>query len=478
MSYYQNQPEKIYNDKITIYQTTDTKADGSWYYRFRNMITNKGYIRRSSKTIEKAEAIAIAIKHYDELKMRSSLGITTTTTTIRQLLDCFIDELDEGVRNTTEMLYNSYWKEHFGERDLYYLSDDDVKAYIDWRVRPENIRHTRILKGGIHGNPYPIDERRVNKSTIIKDRRMLKWLMKRAFDRRMIANMPNFTFSLDKPTIKELPTQQRRARLTEEQAKTMKLWLTQFKRKWAITLEEEYLEEHARITPNVIKNKWKPEHPFNHGRHRYNAIMFYMICRLALTTGLRPQEIKLIRWKDINPVYDDGNKRYTYISIRAEVSKTNKYRDAVSNDFDRTYKRLENWKIEWEKRFGRIPKEEDYVFSNCMFVNKPHSHFWHLIRGHLARIDKWAQERGHAIVSYNTANDLNEKKYITLYSFRSRHITMMIRHEVSPYLLARNAGTSVEMINSFYNINSNIMHREKFTAFLGNLIKNDAIDDE
>jgi len=238
----------------------------------------------------------------------------------------------------------------------------------------------------------------------------------------------------------------------------MKLWLTQFKRKWGKTQGE--------------------ENPFNHGLHRYNATMFYMICSIALTTGLRPVEIKLIKFKDINPLYDDGKAKYTYISIRKEVSKTNKYRDAVSNDFERTHRRLDMWKTEWRKRFGREPTGEDYIFANCMIVDKPQDNFCNLMRGHLTRIDKWAQEHGHAIVSYNTANDLNEKKYITLYSFRSRHITMMIRHEVSPYLLARNAGTSVEMINSFYNINSNIMHREKFTAFLGNLIKNDAIDDE
>jgi integrase len=317
-----------------------------------------------------------------------------------------------------------------------------------------------------HGNWVDMEERTVGIGTLRKDIRGIKYLLKRAFDKRMIANYPHFArLRKNMNNVVDLPDQQKRARLTEEQALTIKSWRQSFRNKWKNVIEAERNDRDISVP-----------HPFHHPKWRYNAVMFYVGISLTLTTGIRPMEIRLIRWKDIGDIFVDGDKKYSIIKIRREVSKVGKFRDTIANDFDRTAIRLQDWKYEWSKRFNREPTKEDYVFPTYMDSTKPKNHWFHIIRNHMKRIDVWAKSDGrdYEIVSHNNDNDLKVKKWISLYTFRSRHITLMIRANVSPYLLSRNIGSSTDMIDRYYNVNTNIEHREEFTKHLNMLMERDS----
>jgi integrase len=372
-SYYTNPPSKIYNDRITLYRTNDINPNGNWFYRFVNPLTRKGYIRKSSKSKDYGEASSIAIAHYNELDMRSRLGVTRETTTIRDLLTAFGDEVTKSVSEHWELCYRAYWKEYWGARDLFYVSDDDIKQYIQWRTSSKNIKHTRYGMDREHGNWVDMEERTVGIGTLRKDIRGIKYLLKRAFDKRMIANYPHFArLRKNMNNVVDLPDQQKRARLTEEQALTIKSWRQSFRNKWKNVIEAERNDRDISVP-----------HPFHHPKWRYNAVMFYVGISLTLTTGIRPMEIRLIRWKDIGDIFVDGDKKYSIIKIRREVSKVGKFRDTIANDFDRTAIRLQDWKYEWSKRFNREPTKEDYVFPTDMDSTKQKNHCLHIIRNHM-----------------------------------------------------------------------------------------------
>tara|TARA_R110002096_G_scaffold292866_2_gene487304 strand:+ start:478 stop:1881 length:1404 start_codon:yes stop_codon:yes gene_type:complete len=464
-SYYQDPPNYIWNDRIALYKTSDSKKNSNWFYRFTNPMTRTGYIRKSTRTNDFGEASSKAIAHYTELELRGRFGAVTEHTTIRLLLKTFGDEVTSSVLRHWNLCYQAYWKPYWAKRDLFNVTDDDIKQYIKWRTDAKNIKYTRYGKNKKHGNWIDINDRTISVETLRKDLRGLKYLFKRAFSKKMIANAPHFPrLKQNTMNVVDLPDQQKRARLTEEQAIAIKAWRQSFRSRWinVIKIEKKALDKP--IPTSFIHRNW-----------RYNNIMFYMGISLALSTGIRPAEIKKIKWKDVKR-YVDGDKEYSVIMIRKEVSKTGKFRDSISNDFERTVVRLDDWKYEWERKFNREPAGEDWVFPSEKDYTKHKSTWHHVIRNGLKRIDDWGtvDDRNYPPVSFNSDNDLKIKKWITLYSFRSRHITLMIRSDVSPYILSRNIGSSTEMIDKYYNVNRNIEHREEFTKHIHKLMTRDS----
>ena len=219
-SYYQDPPNYIWNDRIALYKTSDSKKNSNWFYRFTNPMTRTGYIRKSTRTNDFGEASSKAIAHYTELELRGRFGAVTEHTTIRLLLKTFGDEVTSSVLRHWNLCYQAYWKPYWAKRDLFNVTDDDIKQYIKWRTDAKNIKYTRYGKNKKHGNWIDINDRTISVETLRKDLRGLKYLFKRAFSKKMIANAPHFPrLKQNTMNVVDLPDQQKRARLTEEQAK-------------------------------------------------------------------------------------------------------------------------------------------------------------------------------------------------------------------------------------------------------------------
>lgn len=143
-------------------------------------------------------------------------------------------------------------------------------------------------------------------------------------------------------------------------------------------------------------------------------------------TGLRVGEFRLLRWEDIRTKDIEGEKR-----LILSVSGKTGQRDVVSNKGTETYfKRLFDYRT--SELNGSPPLNE---FVICHADGKSIGSFKRSFDSLLSSID--------------LNNDTNGNKR-TIYSLRHYFATMRLEEEVSPYLLAQNMGTSIEMLRKFY----------------------------
>ena len=190
-----------------------------------------------------------------------------------------------------------------------------------------------------------------------------------------------------------------------------------------------------------------------------------MVTILAANTGCRPVELVKLKWKDIECWKDpEDGLEYTIIQVRPEVSKVNKHRDMISRDFRETYDRLVEFKYEWERFFGYEAQGEDFVFGNAASKKKgvrptpckPHQSVRNLLM-------KLKLKDGSSIYK-EKVNGVEVPR--TLYSFRSMFIVESLRRGMDVYTLARACGTSIEMIERYYDYNKNIHFRKDITRHM------------
>jgi len=148
---------------------------------------------------------------------------------------------------------------------------------------------------------------------------------------------------------------------------------------------------------------------------------------LILTnTGMRVGEFRTVKYQDLRTQDYEGEKRLIF-SIDGKTGR----RDVVSNKGTETYiKRLyDNRSIE----VGHSPDKNESVI--CHMNGKP--------------VKSFRKSFDAVLKSINLTNDSFGRKR-TIYSLRHFFATMRLEEEVSPYLLAQNMGTSIEMLRKHY----------------------------
>ena len=89
--------KQIYNGKITLYKLSNPTKK-TYYYRFLDPTKPRSYVRKSSKSLDIAEASRIASEHYEDLLIKGKLGLTSEKATIEALYNKFINELPKSSR--------------------------------------------------------------------------------------------------------------------------------------------------------------------------------------------------------------------------------------------------------------------------------------------------------------------------------------------------------------------------------------------
>lgn len=163
--------------------------------------------------------------------------------------------------------------------------------------------------------------------------------------------------------------------------------------------------------------------PANVSRDRFYLQNYILI---LANTGIRVGEARTCCWQDIRTQDYEGEKRLI-LSIDGKTGR----RDVASNKGTETYfKRIYDYRT--KELNGAVDKREN-VF--CHLDGKPIMSFKRSFDSLLSSIDLTNDSRG---------------KKRTIYSLRHFFATMRLEEEVSPYLLAQNMGTSLEMLRKFY----------------------------
>ena len=439
----------IAGKKIFLY-VIDPSEKEIWQYRFKSPISGK-YIRRTTGETDEHEAGRVAIEAYEDLKVKQRIGSPEANSTITNIFNEFIGSPSPSVQKHMRMCFDSYWIKYFCETDLYALKDDDIHKYFVWRTRYWENHDGKHLIGG-----RPRKDNKTRSTTLMKERSYLKYFIRRAFERKMIALMPSFPQDFNGfDNVVSLSQKTRRGRFTKGKG-------------------GDY--EKVRLAFVSIRNNLNREienHPiwqYRHRQKRYDRANVWMYLLLLGNTGLRPQEGRRLEWRDVEAKpfglwIDEDGTEYTYINVREEVAKgkrnSKNQRDVLSRDFRDTYDRLMIWKREWIRYWEREPEPTDYIFphtdrtKNLTPERKPRQ-MVNLVKGFHKREGVYEE-----IVN-------GERTPRTAYSYRSHFISERLANcgGLNIYNISRLCGTSVEMITKYYDTNLNLQHRGEITKHL------------
>ena len=177
---------------------------------------------------------------------------------------------------------------------------------------------------------------------------------------------------------------------------------------------------------------------------------------ILANTGIRVGEARTLRWRDIRPIRSAENPSVANVALmvkgktgmREVVARTPEVKKYLERILEL---RRQDLTYERSDIFGKkdVPLES-FVF--CGYDGKPigsfKKSFTSLIREAGVEVDTYGQRR-------------------TIYSLRHTYATFRLQEGVNQYILARNMGTSVAMLEQFYGHTSNVAAAEELTKSRG-----------
>jgi len=168
-----------------------------------------------------------------------------------------------------------------------------------------------------------------------------------------------------------------------------------------------------------------------HAKIRHERLMVYCYVYVAAYTGLRPVELGNLRWKHIINFREQRNLPLKDREILIYAYGKTQPREVVPMEHARS-----SFDLLWdafEKVEGREPADDDPVFFN--YYGKPVRSF----KRSLTALLEAANLKTHKFGGVRVA-----------YSFRHFYISQQLIAGVGVFQIAKNAGTSVEMVEKFY----------------------------
>lgn len=158
-------------------------------------------------------------------------------------------------------------------------------------------------------------------------------------------------------------------------------------------------------------------------RHRFMTQQYILV---LANTGLRVGELRGLRWSDLRTVKTTDGTR-----LVGEVRGKTGIREVVFQDGAEDYiKRVYDYRME---ELGKAPDADEVIF--CHKDGTP----IHTMKTAFISLLKFAG----VPIQRNGGSR-------TIYSLRHFYATMRLSHDTSPFLLAKQMGTSVEMLEKFY----------------------------
>lgn len=194
--------------------------------------------------------------------------------------------------------------------------------------------------------------------------------------------------------------------------------------------DEFTLEEYRKL--HTVGRKWisqanKPSSIW------YRTVTYNMIL-IACNTGMRPSEMKNLRWRDISPAKDREGREIVVLFVQGKGKSRKLVAPKSVGDY-----------LERIKAISRATEPEDRVFTTT--TGEPAKSLYKaLIADLLAEADLREGTQG---VPRST------------YCFRHTYATLRLQEGVDVYFLAEQMGTSVKMIEDHYGHVNTIKHADR-----------------
>jgi len=386
--------------------------DGTSKLWVRFSIKGEGQVRKSLGTSDPHLAQQKAHEVWFEANYRSRNGLKARTTSFTKAAEDFIAMVEREVERGDRPAYHSrdippvirrYFIEFFGKKDIDAIAESDVSRYLEWRkdywvtgpgrdiTEIRYVRNGRSIRRPIGAKRVPSISRQRGELVILRQlfRQAVKW---------------GYLNNAQVPAV-EVP----RARVPNNRPSFSP-------------------EEFRRLEATSLMRLSDPE---IHDHLRWDRTILHAQIMIGAFSGMRPTEMKNLNWGDVLGYRGKRQNPRGERDITIRVRGKGKSREFVAQDaalswFDTL------WNF-WVDHQGSDPKDTDPVLAT-----RDGKRFGSSKKG-LAEL----------LTVCGLLHDYRGVKR-TLYSFRHFYISQQLAHGVDVFVLARNTGTSSEMIDKFY----------------------------
>ncbi|MBS1016869.1 site-specific integrase [Acetobacter persici] len=406
------------NDQIPFKLFKQPKSK-NYFIRFT---VGEKEIRKSLGTDDHDEAMSKGYDVYASSKVRIELGLTHKNPTIDDLIPKFYEYLDSKVtrKNLTALravqhkrAVGFYLSMFCGKKPVSYLSKVTLEEFFDWRMTfwidgpGKHITTETVNREG------RVFERKINKKTKVipsastqqMEQSGLRIFMDWLADYKYIKNRINF-----------------KTARTEHNARPA-------------FNQEEYKRFDGYMVDKVLSLKEGTEH-----RTKFKWRIFSAFCDFMIASGLRPTEARILKWKNLIGFDVRNYNTNDFMKLSIQVTGKGKFRIAIP--LPEVMFALDALVYAHIEYFNSYPDKEDYIFCN---TRKTISEDF----------DKYMN---YVLAETGLITDYRGNKRTT-YSFRHTYITNQLINGIDIYFLARNAGTSVDMIRKHYDHSTIEQHR-------------------
>ena len=469
--------------QVSIFQRPETQSN-YFYVEFLdpNKRAKDKRVVKSLKTRNYEQAHEKARTLYYEAQHRIKEGLPVGELDLEACCKILLRNSYGTKKDTINWLYKNYWSKFpiFRRAKLSSLTADDISEYLHWRIDQQ------ILYANTRQRKNHISTQKVSKATIKADLGTLKQVLNIAVQQGTLRVVPQFprTLGLEHKNSKVIQQTSTKSRgvFTEEDLRTLGGALSKIRENLKDDLyapRKRYLEKPwdeygnrwvsarrkydackpfkrtigdlFKENPNVVDTLDRAA--YSHRSKRLSACYFMVLMTLTLNCGIRPVEIKKIRFKDIT-----RTGGVCKVRISELIAKTRKERDAICWDAEEVDTAIQIIRDELHKHFNVEITEDHFVFPSYRNINQHADRFvQNVVKRHLRYLNLWTSDQ--------PDRDTGERLFTpkTLYSARATYITKLVRERVDLYVIAQNAGTSIAMIEKYYS-------KAKTTDFIDQLV--------
>jgi len=406
-NWYRN-THSLRDGNIMLYVRADAAKKGIFTMRIKRP-DGGGYVTRSTKTPNLAEASRIAEDEFDNMRFRHRNNLPVIPKSFKHLFEEWWTHdgcnLGEQRQKYFKKAYRAYFIPFFGDRNADEINQAEANRYWEWRGS-----YWTTGPGKKRANKTRSFVEKPSYGTLKQERQAVKQVLRWAFKEKLIEQVPDF----------DLPSNYTRA----ERKPNRRPYFT-------------------RSDWNILTNKlpaWTERSTDKNHRYARRMMRYYIL--ILANSGLRTDEAEKIKWKDI-AYYVRNGEGHVKIMV-PEDTKTGSRENVCMPSVIDYLARL--------KKVSKFTEPEDYVFTT--YKGTPFKRKWRSFKRMLTEFELLTD-------SYGDAR--------TPYCLRHTYITFRILiGGVDWGTLANNAGTSVEMIQDHYNHVTNEMATEELTAFKNN----------
>lgn len=386
--------------------------DGTSKLWVRFSIKGEGQVRKSLGTSDPEVARRKAHEVWYEAHYRSRNGLKSQTTSFTKAADEFIAMVEREVERGDRPAYHvrdvppvirRYFIEFFGKRDIDAIAEREVTRYLEWRkdywiTGPgKDITEIRYIRDG-RSIRRPLGEKRV--PSISRQRGELV-ILRQLFRQAVRWGYLN---NAQVPAI-EVP----RAKTPNNRPSFSP-------------------EEFRRLEATSLDRLSAPE---IHEHLRWDRTILHAQMMIGAFSGMRPTEMKNLNWGDVLGYRVGRNKALKDRDIRLRVRGKAKSREFVAHEAALSWFDI-LWTF-WVQHQGKEPGDADPVLAT-----RDGKRLGSTKKGLTELLTKCD-----LLVDYRGVRR-------TSYSFRHFYISQQLAHGVDIFALARNTGTSSDMIDKFY----------------------------